>query len=234
MAQVTDIRGRRVAAPRPPVLLDPSGGRARVLAWTGRAVAGVFSLWLVGLAFAGLGLIPSGALPLGQSFTSQAPPPLHAMPRLTQPQLLVTPSHHGPSATGADRVADPTLATDNASAGGATRGRGGAHGAGTSTTAGRRPPASIVAGAAPGAVVAPGNGTAASTPAQQPTSHGHGHRAAPSSSGKAVAGSRSGTAPAQGVKRGQTKTTTTTTTTTPTGSGQGVLNGRRNGSANRP
>src|SRR5437016_14591471 len=94
MAQVLDLRGRELARDRTPVLLDPSGGRARVLAWVGRAVAFVFLLWLIGLVFAGLGLLPSGAVPLGRALLVQSPPPVKTMPRITQPQFA------GPSAAG--------------------------------------------------------------------------------------------------------------------------------------
>src|SRR5438270_8356764 len=85
MAQVLDLRGRQLARDRTPVLLDPSGTRARVLAWTGRGLAFVFLLWLIGLVFAGLGLLPSGDLPFGRAFVGQSPPTLKKVPPITQP-----------------------------------------------------------------------------------------------------------------------------------------------------
>jgi len=85
MAQVLDLRGRQLVRDRTPILLDPTGGRARVLAWVGRGVALVFLIWLIGLVFAGLGLLPSGDLPLGRALVGQSPPALKASPRITQP-----------------------------------------------------------------------------------------------------------------------------------------------------
>src|SRR5437660_11287201 len=85
MAQVLDLRGRQLAGDHTPVLLDPSGARARALAWLGRAVAVVFLVWLIGLVFAGLGLLPSGDLPFGRAFVGQAPPVLKSMAPITLP-----------------------------------------------------------------------------------------------------------------------------------------------------
>lgn len=62
MAEIVDLRGRQLAPARPPVLADPSGRRARVLARTGRAIAIVFVLWLAGLA-----LLGSESFPLATS-----------------------------------------------------------------------------------------------------------------------------------------------------------------------
>jgi hypothetical protein len=55
-----------VPAPQP-ALADPSGRRARVLKRAGFALAIVLTLWLVGLALAGLGLFPSGDVPFGRA-----------------------------------------------------------------------------------------------------------------------------------------------------------------------
>jgi hypothetical protein len=64
----------------PPVLADPSGRRARLLARAGRAVAIVCLLWLAGLVLAGLGILPASVLPLGRAVAGQAAPPvLHVL-----------------------------------------------------------------------------------------------------------------------------------------------------------
>lgn len=52
MANVVDIRGRTARPETRPVLVDPSGLRARWLARSARAVALVFVLWLAGLGLA--------------------------------------------------------------------------------------------------------------------------------------------------------------------------------------
>lgn len=85
MAEIVDLRGRRLAPAPAAVLADPSGRRMRVLAIGGRAVAVVFLLWLVGLVLAGLGLLPAGDVPLGRALGGQAPPSLRALPRPRQP-----------------------------------------------------------------------------------------------------------------------------------------------------
>ena len=59
------------------VLADPSGRRRRGLQRAGRAVAGLFALWLAALALAGLGLLPGVGIPLASRTTADsAPPPL--------------------------------------------------------------------------------------------------------------------------------------------------------------
>jgi hypothetical protein len=86
MAEVVDLRGREPAPIREPVLVDPSGRRARLLARTGRAVAVVFLLWLVGLVLAGLGILPAGQVPLGPVISSGGSPPrLVRLPAARQP-----------------------------------------------------------------------------------------------------------------------------------------------------
>jgi hypothetical protein len=118
MAQVLDLRGRQLVADRTPVLLDPSGGRARVLAWVGRAVAVVFLVWLIGLVFAGLGLLPSSALPFGRSFVGQSPPVLKSMPPITQPEFA------GPSGGSATTTSGASSKANNGlHAGGSGPGR---------------------------------------------------------------------------------------------------------------
>ncbi len=62
---VDDLRGIREHADASPVLLDPSGARARKLGRAGRVVGSVLTAWLVALMFAGLGLIPANLIPFG-------------------------------------------------------------------------------------------------------------------------------------------------------------------------
>jgi hypothetical protein len=66
MAQVVDIRGQHGSLRSVRVLADPSGGRARRLARSGRATA-LLLPWLAGLGWAGLGVLPAGDLPLGRA-----------------------------------------------------------------------------------------------------------------------------------------------------------------------
>jgi len=140
MAQVLDLRGRRLVPDRTPVLLDPSGGRARVLAWVGRAVAVVFLVWLIGLVFAGLGLLPSGDLPFGRAFVGQSTPMLKSMPPITQPEFA------GPSAAAqsaaAARFGHPTSSSGVAAAASRDAGTSGATSGGSGARAGSGAPAS--------------------------------------------------------------------------------------------
>src|SRR5438270_4140605 len=162
MAQVLDLRGRQLVRDRTPILLDPTGGRARVLAWVGRGVALVFLIWLIGLVFAGLGLLPSGDLPFGRAFVGQSPPVLKSMPPITQPAFARS------SVAGQSVVASGT-------------GRAGP----STAAAGAGSPSGGPAGAATGA----GSGARAGT--GLPVSAGHGHRHG-SGGGSAGAGAGSG------------------------------------------
>src|SRR5947199_10327219 len=83
---IVDLRGRIPPAVPTPVLADPSGKRARRLALLGRAVALLFTLWLLGLLFAGLGILPAGLIPLGHSVGLQSLPTLPTLPSFPAPQ----------------------------------------------------------------------------------------------------------------------------------------------------
>jgi hypothetical protein len=74
MAEVVDIRGRRALPACAPVLADPSGRRARMLRRGGRCVALLFLLWLIGLVLAGLGILPTGDVPLGGALAGPSSP----------------------------------------------------------------------------------------------------------------------------------------------------------------
>jgi len=64
-ARVTDLRGRVSAGPISPVLVDPTGRRARQLRVVGRMLASVLLLWLCGLVLGGVGMLPLPGVPLG-------------------------------------------------------------------------------------------------------------------------------------------------------------------------
>jgi hypothetical protein len=109
MAEIVDLRGRQTAASARPVLVDPSGRRAKVLARCGRFVAIVFLLWLAGLMLAGLGILPAGDLPLGGAVLHVSP----AAGRSGSPQARTI--HAGKAPTGVSN-ASPVLAHHRAPA----------------------------------------------------------------------------------------------------------------------
>jgi hypothetical protein len=82
MAEVIDLRGRRVAPQLSPVLADPSGRRARLLRRTGAAAAALALMWVVGLGLAGLGVLPTRELPFSGGLIDQAPGTWRAVPPL--------------------------------------------------------------------------------------------------------------------------------------------------------
>src|SRR5712672_3466943 len=178
MAQVLDLRGRQAVRDRTPVLLDPSGGRARVLAWTGRAVALVFLLWLIGLVFAGLGLLPSGAVPLGRALVGDSPPPIKGPPLATQPGFDSPSAAGSPSAAAhasATRAVGGTVASTHtaathasgSTAAASARGNHPRTGLGSTANHGHAPAVGTV-GAGSGATT---TGTVVATPAPIPASH---------------------------------------------------------------
>ena len=71
--RVTDLRGRSPAT-ADPILVDPTGRRARRLRVGGRLLAVVFSIWLCALVLAGLGAFPVD-LPLSGAVGAGHPPP---------------------------------------------------------------------------------------------------------------------------------------------------------------
>ena len=76
----------------------------------GRLVALVFTVWLLGLLLAGLGIIPSGVIPLGGAVSSPAPAPAPAT-------LTAIPVPRAPSASALTPAA-PLRATASISGGG--------------------------------------------------------------------------------------------------------------------
>jgi hypothetical protein len=86
MPEVVDLRGRELTVSVPPVLSDPTGKRARLLAGGGRVVALLAVLWVAGLVLAGLGVLPAGDVPLGHAVAApQAPSGLRHLPRPIPP-----------------------------------------------------------------------------------------------------------------------------------------------------
>jgi hypothetical protein len=248
MAQVLDLRGRQLARDRTPILLDPSGVRARALAWMGRVVAFVFLLWLIGLVFAGLGLLPSGSIPLGRALLGQSPPPVKTMPRITQAQFA------SPSAAGSVTAAGSAGAAQRAGSGAPGSGSGaGATAASPSTTgapSGRSHPRTGVGstsnqghGQGAGGHPVPGtpgagsgatsSGTVPTTPAVTPVSNpSNGLQATGSGPGRTVSQSSPGhtkssgtgsagksSSPTAATGNGQQDTTTTTAASSPGKSG---------------
>jgi hypothetical protein len=86
MAETLDLRGRELTVPASPVLSDPSGRRARLLARGGRALAVVALLWVAGLVLAGLGVLPASDVPLGRAVAGpQAPSGWRHLPARSSP-----------------------------------------------------------------------------------------------------------------------------------------------------
>jgi hypothetical protein len=215
MAEVVDLRGRQPVPAPAPVLADPSGRRARLLRRGGRVVAIVFLAWLIGLVLAGLGILPSGAVPLSQ-FAGASPPalsgPIHvaAVPRAdlapARPLRSASPSRVG-SLAAARRSSTGTVAGGlRAGAGTVSRRVVATHTAGphSGTTTGK-PGTATHAGAG-----ATSGGAPTTTVAHTGPSTGV---AVPNGSAKSQG--KSSTAPGK-VKQTTTAATTTTTTSTAT------------------
>ena len=219
MADVVDLRGLRPSPAVAPVLADPSGKRARVLARAGRLIAAVFLVWLAGLALAGLGILPTGVIPLGHEIDNQSPPALKRIPLAAKPNRAdLTPASPARPAAAAAAVAarrsansivsrsaaslaPPVLATHP----GSRRGNPvGSHG-GTRSTTSKPPTATTPSRSQPTnagpSTTASGKGTT-TAPGQTIRQSTPGHTK-PTTPGKSAA------AP------GQVKQTTSTTTTTP-------------------
>lgn len=85
MPTIIDLRGRQAPPTSSPVLADPTGKRSRVMAAVGRVVALLFLLWFLALSLAGLGILPTSAIPFARRLGPQTPPKLKAYPRPAQP-----------------------------------------------------------------------------------------------------------------------------------------------------
>jgi hypothetical protein len=96
-----DVRGAGAtpAAHGAAVLADPTGRRARRMRLAGRLVAAAFALWLSALVLAGLGLLPTGSVPLAHRIHSgPAPREDPGVARAGTPAALVSATASGPAA----------------------------------------------------------------------------------------------------------------------------------------
>jgi hypothetical protein len=250
MAEIVDLRGREVALPASQVLADPSGRRARVLARGGRIVAVLFSVWFVGLALAGLGILPSGYVPLGSQISAPPTPPKSGPVQVAQPSrtdlLAAKPVANASAvATRTGLGVNGGGGTQASASGGSSRaGSGGARHHGGSALGGA--PSTHQHGRAGGGVGAGGKTGGGSTGGGATTGGGttaggttgtisHGKGTAPGQTHKTTTPGHTKTAPPgnSGSAPGhQTTTTTTTTTTTPgkSGSAPGQTGLQGNGS----
>jgi hypothetical protein len=238
MAEVLDLRGREAAAVPPPVLADPTGKRARMLARGGKVVAACFCLWFAGLALAGLGILPSGYVPLGSQLSAPATPPKSGPVRIAQPAPSDLVAAHPASSTtlsaSAQRAAASGTAHGHAGAGagaGAARGAhvGGSrsitHGAGGGVSHGKPHGGTgtgggTVSGGRHGGGTT-GGGTTTGGGAGGGTVRTHGKATAPGQVQKTATPGHTKTTPPgnSGSAPGHQTTTTTPTTTTPGNSG---------------
>jgi len=207
MANVVDLRGRQVLPAPDAVLADPSGKRARLLARGGRAAAVLFLLWLLGLALAGLGILPTGDVPFGRTLAvGQGPAPLKALPRASQPSASdLIPAKPLSSATATRHPAGASASRSTASSRSVARSHRHHPGSSSSSTA----PATGGAVITPTSAVGQGKAGAPGQVNQQ-TTPGHTKTSSPG---------KSGTAPGHSG-------TSTTSSTAPGNSGSTHGNGR--------
>jgi len=224
---ISDLRGgvardRGVSALG--VLEDPTGRRARVMRRAAIAVGVLFSSWLVGLMLCGLGLLPSGSLPLSSGLAaSNGPPPIPdrglqragaASDNDGRASLAVAPG--GRQAAVAPSRPDRTLEEQRSSR--APRSRAAIGPTGAPATGGRSSPGASTApasppggGSQPAFAAPPGPGAAGQTPvatgtlpppATAPTPPGKGtsHPAHPATG---TSHGSSGSAPGQVLTPGQ-------------------------------
>ena len=183
-----------------------------MLARLGRAVALLFTLWLLGLLLAGLGILPAGLIPLGHSVGAQSPPalPSFPVPRLPSKSDLAAAKPLSSSAAGTTAVhGSPAAAAAKLTAStlGAVPGQRGAAGHGPGSTS---RPVKVAGGTGASSGPGGGAGVGASQGATPP-----GQAVSQSSPGHTnTSPGNSGSAPGQ-IK--QTSTTSTTSTSTSPG-----------------
>gem|GEM_PF-6181835 len=105
------------AAPRR-VLEDASGRRLRRMRWLGRATALLFLVWLAVVILGGLGVGPTGRLPLGHLLRPSAgPPPLRHVPQPAAPAAAdLVPALPAPTPASAAAAGSPSTAARGKSA----------------------------------------------------------------------------------------------------------------------
>jgi hypothetical protein len=227
MAEVVDLRGRQPLPAPAPVLADPSGRRARLLRRSGRVVAIVFLAWLIGLVLAGLGILPSGAVPLSQ-LAGATPPALSGPIHLAAvPPSDLAPARPLRSATATGvRTAAAARRSSNGTAAGSLRAGSGTVSPRVGATHRAGPHAGTTNGK-PGTATHPGatsGGAPTTTIAQTASPTGV---AVPS--GTAKSQGKSSTAPGkvkQTTTAATTPTTTTSTATTTTPGNSGTAPGQ--------
>ena len=171
------------------VLEDPTGRRGRRLRLLSRLIAGVLTLWLVGLLLGGVGIAPVAGIPFGSLLRPPSAPPAatnlpHPIPPTVEDLQPALPA--GATATAQARSALPSPANVNGQAPSSTRG---------STRTGSHSPHSVAVHTMTPA--AGGNATPGTPPANAQVNNGQG----------------------KGPVKKTSTTTTTTTTTTPGRSG---------------
>jgi hypothetical protein len=203
--RVVDIRGQRVRPPVTPVLADPSGVRARRLARTGRAIAFLCLLWLVGLGLAGLGILPAADLPLGGAISGAVPVVARATP-------VPGPSRYAPARAASPRATSAPVVNDSPPSGaglatgwqnvraGTRRGLSAWGATGRGRSPGRPTAPGAAASRSGPASGARGNGTASATvPAPSGAASAPGQTAAGGSSNRGVQTTGRGIATAPGT-----------------------------------
>src|SRR5947209_3929817 len=211
MSTIIDLRGRdRPPAPLP-VLSDPSGRRQRVLALAGRVIGVLFLLWLLALGLAGLGLLPTSAIPFARGLGLQAPPALKTFPSPKPPtrsdlHAANVPGRTSSAAAQRARAAAHQTATGSAIgslASGAGGASGSSHRAGSSHGNGSRPGAGGGGGGSSSGSGGGGNsgaGSATITPSTSGATGGRGHGGNPHTTGRSPG--RSGTSSGHTVTHG--------------------------------
>jgi hypothetical protein len=213
MAEVVDLRGRQQVPAPAPVLADPSGRRARLLRRSGRAVAIVFLAWLIGLVLAGLGILPTSALPLSQ-FAGVSPPALSGPIHIAAvPRSDLAPATPLRSATAAGvRTAAAARRSSNGSAAGSLRAGSGTVSPRVGATHKAGPPTGTTNGK-PGIATHPGSGAVTGGAGTTTTIAATGSpTVVPVSRGNGTTHGKSGVAPGK-VKQTTTTTPSATTTT---------------------
>jgi hypothetical protein len=207
MGEIVDLRGRQPVPTPASVLADPSGRRARRLAHAGRAMVGVFVVWLAGLALAGIGILPAGDVPLGPPLVSQSPPRLTRLPKPHPP----TRSDLFPALPSASVVSSATARTQSTTA----LTRPGSPSASTrltstSDTAAQRSPAPrghLNGGPGGGKSIPPATRTPVRAPA--PGSAGHGATASSGATGSGAVGPAGATSTSSAARAGKVNGTST-------------------------
>ena len=220
--RVTDLRGRVSPGPIAPVLVDPTGRRARQLRLVGRMLASVLLLWLCGLVLGGVGLLPLPNVPLGQGLrVAQEParvapvssdrggPARQVMPtKLPSAVLRSIQARTARLAAQAHHTSGASALSLGAAAAEHVKGQGGASGA-----AGARGAGAAAHNPGHGSAAGSGSGATASTSSSSSSS---------SSTSSSSSSSSTSNASPQGTAHGQSAEAHAGTTSNSNGSTQGT------------